>query len=441
MKHLKKISSIFLALIMVLAMGTSVFATDDQAGTLKNNGVVKNADHSSVGTTLSIPKGITVYGSLDKVYGPTITYSYTIAPVDPVTGAKIIDFNNVEHIVVAGPTGSASLSEDNMTAEFTSSEQTLKNGSVEITDDITVSIDTTKFLKPGVYRYVITDTTQTSALFAAGITRPDDYNTKRYLDVYVKYNSDETAFEVYGYVLNDANLATIEGKDDQPLEWVTPEAKSSGFIASSETSGTGKGTDEYHTIDVNVTKLVTGSMGDKTNEFPFPIAVSNSGLYYYSGEAASEPKSVSSLTSGAGTSITGNLKNEDVFYIYGLNPKATVTYAEKNNTADVYNLTVKDSKDNFVNDPDEVKLEKRAIEGNAVLSTKALTVSNYDADNSTTSVKAVIAASDNKAISFTNDLSEISPTNVVMRFAPYLFILGGAMMLLVASRRRKSDQE
>jgi hypothetical protein len=28
-----------------------------------------------------------------------------------------------------------------------------------------------------------------------------------------------------------------------------------------------------------------------------------------------------------------------------------------------------------------------------------------------------------------------------MRFAPYLFILGGAMLLLVASRRRKAEQE
>lgn len=439
MKYVKKISSIVLALIMVLAMGTSVFATDDQKGTLEANGVVKNADHSSVGTTLSIPKGITVYGSLDKVYGPTITYSYTIAPVDPPTNAKIIDFNNVEHIVVAGPTDSASLTDS--TAEFTSSELTLSNKSLEITDDIKVSIATGKFTKPGVYRYVITDTTEKRDLFAAGITRPDDYNVTRYLDVYVKYNSDETAFEVYGYVLNDTNLEKIEGTDDQPLAWETPAAKSSGFVASSETSGTGKGTDEYHTIDVNVTKLVTGSMGDKTNEFPFTIDVSNSGLHYYSGEVAQAPTSVSSLTDGASAQITGALKDKEVLYIYGLNPKATVKYAEKNNTADVYNLTVKDSKDNFVNDPDEVKLEKRAIEGNAVLSTKALTVSNYDADNSTTSVKAVIAASDNKAISFTNDLSEISPTNVVMRFAPYLFILGGAMLLLVASRRRKSDQE
>ena len=435
MKHLKKISSIVLALIMVLTMGTSVFAANDQDGTLKDNGVVKNAGHSSVGTTLTIPKGITVYGSLDKVYGPTVSYSYTIAPINPPANAKIIDFNNVEHIVEIGPAESASLTDS--TAAFTSSKVDLTEGSAEITDDIKVSIATGKFTKPGVYRYVITDTTQTSDLFAAGITRPDDYNKTRYLDVYVKYNSDETAFEVYGYVLNDTNLEEIEGTDDQPLAWETPAAKSSGFVASSETSGTGKGTDEYRTIDVNVTKLVTGSMGDKTNEFPFTIAVSNNGLNYYSGEAASVPTSVSSLSDGVATSITGNLKDKDVFYIYGLNPKATVTYTEKNNTTDVYSLTVTDNGSNTVNGLDGTT----KITGNEERNTGVLAVSNYDTDNREDSVKAVISANDNKAITFTNDLSEISPTNVVMRFAPYLFILGGAMMLLVASRRRKAEQE
>lgn len=435
---LKRIGAVALALAVSLTMGTAAFAAEDEDGTLAANGVLKNADHSSVGTTLTIPKGVTVYGSLDKVYGPTVDYTYTIAPVDPASGAKVIDFNNKEATVKKGPADSASLTD--ATAAFTSSALTLSSGSYETTDNIVVSIATNKFSKPGIYRYVITDTTSTSTLYAAGITRPDDYVKARYLDVYVKYNSDGTAFEVYGFVLTDSNLATIEGKDDQPLQWETPAKKSSGFIASSETA---KGTDEYHTIDVKVTKAVTGTMGDKTNEFPFTIAVSNSNLHYYSGESTSVPTAVSALSDGNNASVTGNLKDGDVFYIYGLNPKATVGYTEENNLPELYKLTVTDSanakvKDNAnpSKDIDGVDIAK-----NATVTTADLAVSNYNVDNSDTSVAATIAASNNKAVTFTNDLSEISPTNVVMRFAPYLFILGAAIVLLVMMRRRRASQD
>ena len=40
-----------------------------------------------------------------------------------------------------------------------------------------------------------------------------------------------------------------------------------------------------------------------------------------------------------------------------------------------------------------------------------------------------------------NNLDTISPTNVVMRFAPYLFILGAAIVLLVLMRRRKAHND
>ena len=430
MKHnLKRLSALVLALVMVLALGSTAFAVDDLAGTLDENGVVKNADHTSVGTTLNIPKGITVYGSLDKVYGPTVTYTYTIAPATVPTNAKVTDFNNVEHIVEAGPADSASLTDS--TAAFTSSEVVLTSGSAEITDNITVSIDTTAFEKPGIYRYIIADETTTETLFAAGITRPDDYITDRFLDVYVKYNTAETGFEVYGYVLTDTNIDAIEGTDDQTLSWQTPTSKSSGYIAASEAS---EGTDEYHTIDVKVTKNVTGAMGDKTKEFQFAITVSNSSLNFYSGELTSVPTAVADLTNGTTTSLSATLKHDDVFYIYCLNPKATVAYTETNNTPDIYQVTITDGEEEIVN-----SIENADTDPLGTQTTGTLAVSNYDTDNDATSVDADIAATDYKAITFTNNLNEISPTGVVLRFAPYLLILAAGIVLLVLSRRNREE--
>lgn len=429
---MKKISALVLAAVMIMTMSVTAFAVDDKTGTLEANGVVKNANHSSVGTALDIPKGITVYGSLDKVYGPTVTYTYSIAPATVASGAKVTDYNNVEHIVEAGPADSASLTDN--TAEFNSSEVTLSSGSAEITDDITVTIDTSVFTKPGIYRYVITDNTTTETLFAAGITRPDDYIKDRYLDVYVKYNTNETAFEVYGYVLTDANITAIEGTDDQPLSWVKPTAKSSGYIADSERT---KGTDEYHTIDVKVTKQITGAMGEKTHEFPFAIAVSNSSLNFYSGELANAPTAVSSLTDRTATSLSASLKDDEVFYIYGLNPKATVTYTETNDTPDHYQVTITDDAGAIVNSIDKVSTNPLL----GTQTTSALAVSNYNTDNSTTSVAATVTATHNKEITFENNLTEISPTGVVLRIAPYALMLGAGILLLVLSRRRRKTSE
>ena len=281
---------------------------------------------------------------------------------------------------------------------------------------------------------MITDITDTSALYDAGITRPDDYIKTRYLDVYVKYNADETGFEVYGYVLTDSNITAIKGKEDQPLSWDTPAAKSSGYIADSETE---KGTDEYHTIDIKVTKVVTGAMGDKTHEFPFAITVSNSNLYFYSGELASTPSAVSQLTSGNATSLSALLKNDEVFYIFGLNPKATVVYTETNNTPDTYQVTIKDNAGAIVNSVDAE--DTAPLTGTQTTGT--LAVSNYDTDNSDSSVKATIIATGNNAITFTNNLNEISPTGVALRVAPYALMLVGGIVLLLVSRRRKAAAE
>ena len=185
-------------------------------------------------------------------------------------------------------------------------------------------------------------------------------------------------------------------------------------------------TDLYNTINASLEKEVTGALGDKTNLFPFAIAVSNNGgMTYYT---TNDPAAAVQGTSSAATEVSQSLKHGDKFFIKGLNPKAKLTFVETNNTKDDYTVTVNNKKAALV-------AATLVTAGNTQTSGENA-VSNY-ASSETQDVAAV----DNANIKFINDLSEVSPTNVVMRFAPYLFILGGAMMLLVASRRRKSDQE
>ncbi len=440
MKKMSKIFAIVLSIMMVIAISTTVFAVDDQAGTLAANGVVKNADHSSVGVTLNIPKGITVYGSMDKVYGPTVSYTYTIGTVDvPATPNTVTDFNNVTVQIKKGPADGVTLSD--ATAAFTSSEVSLTSGKAEITDNITVTVDPTKFANttygPGVYRYVITDTTNTSVLYASGITRSDTYDKTRYLDVYLKYNTTGNALEVYGYVLL-ATEVSPEAVDDQPLTWVTPTSKSSGYISSSETEAL---TDQYHTIDVTLTKEVTGDLGNKQHQFPFSFTVSNSGLTYYHKETVGT--TASAYTDTTDTSVTGvKLADGEVYSIKGLNPKATISYTETNDTVDVYTLSVTDNADAAVNDSSSNAITSVSLAASGgAKTTAALAVSNYDTDNTASSVAAAVAASDNSAITFTNNLDAISPTGYVVRFAPYVLLLAAGITLIVVMRRRRNDEE
>ena len=272
--------------------------------------------------------------------------------------------------------------------------------------ELTVSVDLSKFSKPGVYRYKITDATAKGTLDAAGLTRDEDYNPERYLDVYIHYSDDDTpVLEVYGYVLAEANNTETT---------VDTESKTVGYTE-----------DEYHTIDVTLEKVVTGSMGDTQHEFPFSIVITNNDLSYYGKE--NETPTVDDDSSA--TSITVGLKSGDKYYLTGLSPKATVTYTETNDTADTYELTITGTETTIT--PGDIA----PLTGTQT--TGALAVSTYE--DSGTQVDDLEAQ--NEEVVFTNNLDEVSPTGLVLRVAPYALILAAGIALLMISRRRKTVTE
>ena len=160
------LSKLIAVVLSVLLMATSfaAFAADPiDDGTISTNS-----------TELIIPKGITMKNDeTGTYYSPNITYTYTIAPETPAAGAKVSGID-----VVAGPTGGATLASNSVA--FTSAEVSgVTSSGKEITQNLTVNIDLTKFSQVGIYRYKLSDTTATSALFTAGITRKDNYNKDR----------------------------------------------------------------------------------------------------------------------------------------------------------------------------------------------------------------------------------------------------------------------
>ena len=408
-KVVSRVSAIALAAAMMAVSAVPAFAAGIGTGTVQN-GV--NSDAS-----VTIPKGITnLNDEPGTYYGPDVTYSYSIAPVEPAASASVTDSNNRTQPVHQGPADGASLASTNVT--FTSGTVSVIAGGTEITQNLTVNVDTTKFASPGIYRYVITDTTSAATLYAAGITRPDNYDTTRYLDVYIRNGNN--GLEVAGYALTKDNMVSI----------VANTTKDPGFIASSETATGAPGTDRYKTYNVTLTKSITGDMADKTHAFPFSVTVSNQG------RNCTYNKNSETQTTATDPTFTVNLTDTDVLYIKGLSPKATVAYTETNDTEDNYVVTIagtgNGSTDTFTNNG--------TLNAGDTASLTAGAVSSYNTANSASSVANIGADTTRKAVTFTNNLESISPTGVIIRIAPFALLLALAMGLFLATRKRKNDE-
>lgn len=269
---------------------------------------------------------------------------------------------------------------------------------------------------------------------AAGLTRASDYDEERYVDVYIKNGTN--GLEVAGIVVFIGNKS-IDGKTANNNE-IT--GKTTGFVDTydkdindtAETAGSGMA-DKYYTYNYTLTKSITGTMADKTHYFPFAIkttgAVAGQNFTVTATETPNLVNGVADGVAATSTDINAKLKDTQTVTIKGLPANTSIEVVETNDTTDTYNVTASDASvtAKFV--------DNVATAAGGTQTTKVNPVSNY-ASNKITEPTALLTAT-----TFVNNLNEVSPTNVVMRFAPYLFILGGAMLLLVASRRRKAEQE
>ena len=425
----KKLIIVLLALLTVASSIVPAFAQTNASA--DSDGVTVTSENS-----LDIPKGIILEGSLASVYSPNIVFTYEATAG---AAASVTDTNGITSVITPGVLAGITLGGDtdnnNATGAvtFTSSEQAVG----QITQNLTLTMNPSAFDKPGVYRYKITDTTSEAALFAAGITRPSDYDKEFFLDVYIKRGND--GLEVFGYVLMDDAVDPVDSQTDKSAGFIDPSDPGSGGGGSGSGSTPAISMDTYTTVDIQVTKQVTGSMGDVNHDFPFTIAIDNNGLSYY-GKEGSAPAVTDDLSS---TSISAALHSGESYYLVGLSPKATVSYTEENDTPDTYTLTVKDSANANVNDnaTTPAAITGISIAPNGTKTTATLNVSNYPTANSASGTSTAVAVTTASAVTFTNNLDEISPTGVVLRIAPFVFMLAaGAFLLFLASRRKRSAE-
>ena len=166
-------------------------------------------------------------------------------------------------------------------------------------------------------------------------------------------------------------------------------------------------TNEYTTYDLTVSKSIVGVMA--ANDFAFNVNISNVPADVYIAQDDN-----AAVAGSESNSFTARLGDEDITVIKGLPSKAAYAIQEEVEQIEGYSVEVADS-NNAVYD---------WINASHFGSEAATVMGQADAD-----------------VAFTNTLMTISPTGVVMRFAPYMMILGAGIALVMVSRRRKAEQE
>lgn len=279
-------------------------------------------------------------------------------------------------------------------ASFTTSDSTTP-GTPSNTEDstqkyatksVTVDLSEVTFSKPGIYRYVITET----ATSQDGIT--NDTNTTRTLDVHVAYaEGSETELKVTSYALHPS--------DDSSK-------KANGF------------TNTYATHNLTLEKQVEGNQGDRNKYFKFTVSITNAvkGTVYNVdlSDADSNPNvndgttNPNQLVATDGTvTATYYLKDDQSITIKGLTGGTHYTITEESYSSDGYTTT-------------------NTVDGTA--SSQGGTTGDETMGDSFHEVV------------FTNHKEGIVPTGILIETGPYILmgavVVIGLVALLATGRRR-----
>ena len=404
----KKLSALLVTAAMAATMAAPVGAATD-------------AYEPVAGTDQTLNKYLVMD---DDVSVPAATFTYTVTAGDAVTGAADTlavfagnDANRtngalprVENVVftVASTTSTTS------PADFT-----LPSGKKYASGTIAIDFDAVTYKEPGVYRYILTETSAID-----GITNDTDgngtaknVNCKRTIDVYVEHKEAGT-LEVKDYVVYEGEITTAPTEAGANLA-----AKSTCYI------------NEYATYDITLSKTVEGNQASRDEYFQFTVNISdaNPGTEYpvtlTNADATTSTNGVNTtaqtnpakITVGdAGTAeATFWLQGGQSIVIKGLATATKYTIAEDAATvitAEGYDISATASGDA------DVSTANAASEG-AVTDT-------------TTGIRA------DTAIDYTNTKEGTIPTGVLLTMAPVIVVgvvvIAGLAFFAVRNAKRKA---
>ena len=451
MKNLKKLSALALALVMALALMSTAWATALEGGIEGDTD-----DTASVqDNTITIMKELKVYNTAGgNIYLPTVGYTYTIIGETVANGTTVTD--NGEHVgyvytgkpaalsgtyaVNFSPATTSGYGNDGTVAAVTITQPTAAAASgTSYYGGFQITVDPDALGHAGIFRYKITESENaTNTLAKAGVVHQSgDYESVRYLDIYVRRavtaDNVNTDYVVYGYVLwCPEEESSAQQTQDTSITKTPNVAKTNGFV--DDTGG-----DEYNTYNLTVTKAITGSLAEKNHQFPFRVVFTSPNatpatIHYAATNGIPSTATTATLSSAAATTIGTltsasalKLTNGGSVTFYGIPAGVTATVQENNDTYDVYTATATVT----------AKTAQTYTENQVQAGGSATIITGLD--NATTT-EAVGSA--DTTVAWTNEISVVSPTGYVVRFAPYAMIMiAGVILFVIAKKHRKNTEK
>lgn len=332
----------------------------------------------------------------DGALVPAKEFTFSIEPGDAVKA----DPKEGIFEIKAGPMGENAPSVSN--AVFTVGQDTyttvqtgdtldLDEGKAYASSVVTVDFSGVTFTEPGVYRYVIKETSVDGNGFTVD-------PAPRYLDVYVM--DDNGALKIDGYILlGTASNITTTDVDRGSQGYEEGVAKSTGFVNFMET------------YDLTIGKLIDGNQGNKKDVFDFTVTIKNAtpGAYTVTYTPEDTHDNPTAITVDENGEFTGTFK---------LGHNETLTIADLN-----YGVkwSIKEDERDYAASVMIVGDEDASVTGDSAVAGK----------------DGLIA---DTTVTFRNTREGVIPTGVLLTIAPFaaLMLVGIAGVIFFTVKKRGS---
>lgn len=409
-KTIAKTGATMLTMAMLLN-GTTVFA----------------ASHTYAGATgvrVNIEKYLVVKSTATV---PNVTFNFTIegkagtnASTTVADGVQVFAGNDTNRVTGVPTIGTAVFT--NTDTKYNTAQDLVSNG-IQITTgmkdpvtltaeqsyakkDVFVDFTSVTFKEPGIYRYEITETADTTG------TVTNDADNTRIMDVYVI--DTEGTLSVQGYVLHN----------------------NEGAVKQDGTSATGKAVGYVNAMearDVKVEKKVTGNQASHDEYFEITLKIDKA-LPNTTYTVDLTNADAITTTNGANTTAYTNAATITT----DNDGKATVKYwLQHGQSIIVRSMNIGATY--------EMSEDKTAMNNEGYVAAITSTDRNDTIANENYKVSGEIETTDSTQIdiSFSNERSGVIPTGVIMAVAPFaaVTLLGAVGMVTIKMRKKEDDEE
>lgn len=335
----------------------------------------------------------------DSASVPEVTFTYTIAGGTAVSASA----NNPE-ILSGGDSSVTGLPTVGSAVYAPVDDITTEVNETALVKTVNVDFSNVVFTKPGIYRYVITESATTNE----DITN-DSVNT-RVLDVYVVNNGTNGYKIASQALLKSAVAPSYDATDANKVNYVGQDTKSNGF------------TNTYTTYSLSLKKNVAGDMGNHGETFKFTIDFEGPANASFSikNSSGTYEKYITLDADGKATTGDISLKESDkAFVIYGIPSTVKYTINEVIDKKEGYTTTY------------------------TVNSGNAKDMTFNAAGTTTSSAKETMAVSSNDTendVVVTNTKNAITPTGIALTIAPYILMVALAGVFAVLFLRRRKNE-